>query len=244
MNGYVASDTSMRSRDAPHIRSLRTPKGRLTAHEVVRETLRRAILRGDLPGGTRLIQAKLAVQLNVSNTPVREALRDLAAEQLIRFYPHRGAVVHTLDVSELREIYEIRMALEPLAIRLAASRITRKQLKEASELLARMDTETDPGAWVEKNRKFHTLLENAAQSPRLALVVKGVQDSAALYVAYAVHVDPSRIAQGNADHRALLAALRAGDADGAAELQRQHLDTSLHAIPAATRSEFAAASSR
>jgi DNA-binding GntR family transcriptional regulator len=76
------------------------------------------------------------------------------------------------------------------------------------------------------------------------LVVKGVQDSAALYVAYAVHVDPSRIAQGNADHRALLAALRAGDADGAAELQRQHLDTSLHAIPAATRSEFAAASSR
>src|SRR5665213_132940 len=166
MNGYIASDISMSSRRGLQIRSLRTAKERLTAHEIVRETLRGAILRGDLPGGTRLVQSELAVQLNVSNTPVREALRDLASDQLIRFHPHRGAVVRKLDIDELREIYEIRKALEPLAIRLAASRITGKQLKEASDLQARMDKETDPCAWVEKNRKFHALLESTARSPR------------------------------------------------------------------------------
>jgi len=216
------------------IRSLRAAKERLTAHEIVRETLRAAILGGDLPGGTRLIQAELAAHLNVSNTPVREALRDLASDQLVRFHPHRGAVVHNLDIEELREIYEIRKALEPLAIRLAASLITRKQLKEASDLQVRMDKETDPGAWVEKNRKFHALLENPAQSPRLASVVKSVQDSTSLYVARAVYLDPGLVESGNADHLGILAALRRGDADGAAELHRRHLDTTLQAILGAT----------
>jgi DNA-binding GntR family transcriptional regulator len=227
-----------------HVRSLRTAKERLTAHEIVRETLRHAILSGELPGGTRLVQAELAAQLKVSTTPVREALRDLASDQLIRFHPHRGAVVHELDMEELREIYEIRKALEPLAIRLAASRISKKQLKEAFELQAHMEKETDPGAWVEDNWRFHALIESAAQSPRLAAFVKSLQDSAALYVAHAIHLDPGRIKKGNADHRSILAALRAGDADVAAEVLRRHLDTTMQAILAASGSGFAAASRR
>jgi DNA-binding GntR family transcriptional regulator len=223
-----------------HVRSLRTAKERLTAHEIVRDTLRHAILSGELPGGTRLVQAELAAQLNVSTTPVREALRDLASDQLIRFHPHRGAVVHELDMEELREIYEIRKALEPLAIRLAASRISKKQLKEASDLQARMEKETDPAAWVENNWKFHALLGKAAQSPRLASFVKSVQDSAALYVAHAVHLDPGLIDKGNADHRGMLAALRDGDAEDAGDHLRRHLDTTLQAILAATPTGFAA----
>ena len=95
------------------------------------------------------MQAEIAAQLKVSTTPVREALRDLASDQLIRFHPHRGAIVHELNMEELRELYEIRKALEPLAIRLAAaSRITKEKLKEASELQTRMEKELDPGAWV------------------------------------------------------------------------------------------------
>jgi DNA-binding GntR family transcriptional regulator len=212
------------------IRGLRTAKERLTAHEIVRETLRHAILSGELSGGTRLVQAELAAQLNVSTTPVREALRDLASDQLIRFHPHRGAVVHELDMDELREIYEIRKALEPLAMRLAAARITKKQLREATDLQARMEKDTDPAAWVEKNWKFHALLESAANSPRLAAFVKSVQDSAALYVAHSIHLDPGRIQKGNAEHRGILAALGAGDAAGAGELLRLHLDSTLQGI--------------
>jgi DNA-binding GntR family transcriptional regulator len=226
------------------IRSLRTAPERLTAHEIVRETLRHAILSGELPGGTRLVQAELAAQLRVSTTPVREALRDLASDQLIRFHPHRGAVVHELDMDELREIYEIRKALEPLALRLAASRITKEQLKAAASLHARMEKESDPAAWVETNWKFHSLLESAAQSPRLASAVKNVQDAAALYVAHAVHLDPTLMKKGNADHRGILAALRAGDGDAAAEALRRHLDATLHAILVAGDSPATARSAR
>ncbi len=221
------------------VRSLRTASERLTAHEIVRETLRHAILSGELPGGTRLVQAELASQLNVSTTPVREALRDLASDQLIRFHPHRGAVVHELDMDELREIYEIRMALEPLAIRLAAARITKGKLDEAAELMKRMDKETEPAAWVENNWKFHSLLEGAAESPRLASFVKSVQDSSALYVAHAIHIDPGRIKQGNSDHRRIFEALRQADGERAGELLRAHLDTTLQAILAASPSGFA-----
>ena len=81
---------------------------RQTAHEYVREVLRRAILSGDIPVGSRLVQAELATTLEVSTTPVREALRDLASEGLIQFDPHRGAVVSELSGEELQEIYEIR----------------------------------------------------------------------------------------------------------------------------------------
>jgi len=76
-------------------------EGHRTAHEFVKESLRRAILRGDLSGGERLIQADLATMLNVSTTPVREALRDLATEGLITLDRHRGGVVREPDWAEI-----------------------------------------------------------------------------------------------------------------------------------------------
>lgn len=224
---------AVKTLDGERITGLRSATERYTAHEIVRETLRHAILSGELPGGTRLVQADLAVQLNVSTTPVREALRDLASDQLIRFHPHRGAVVHELDMDELQEIYEIRKALEPLAVRLAADRITKAQLKQATELCARMEKEEDAGAWVQANWEFHALLENGAQSPRLANLVKSVQDSSALYVAHAVHLDAARMRKGDADHRKILAAIRSGDGERAATTLERHLDTTLNAILAA-----------
>ena len=84
--------------------SIATTGGRRTAHEFVKDSLRRAILRGDLSGGSRLIQADLATMLNVSTTPVREALRDLATEGFITLDRHRGGVVRELNWSEMEEI--------------------------------------------------------------------------------------------------------------------------------------------
>ena len=98
--------------------SIANTGGRRTAHEFVKDSLRRAILRGDLSGGARLIQADLAAMLNVSTTPVREALRDLATEGLITLDRHRGGVVRELNWLELmEEIRLIRQQLEPLAVR-------------------------------------------------------------------------------------------------------------------------------
>ena len=203
---------------------LRSDEQRRTAHEYVRDTLRRAILSGVLRGGTRLVQAEIAAQLNVSTTPVREALRDLAADGLIRFDPHRGGIVPELDRSEVREIYEIRELLEPYAIRRAAQRISEQELAEAEALQEAMEREADPGAWAELNWRFHGLLLRAAGSQRLQAIVKSVQDAAALYVAHSLKLYPMRIEQANAEHRSLLAALRRRDPEAAADVVLRHLE--------------------
>jgi DNA-binding GntR family transcriptional regulator len=203
---------------------------RRTAHELVRDTLRQAILTGVMTGGTRLVQADIAAQLGVSTTPVREALRDLAAEGLIRMDPHRGAVVHELDVEELRELYDIRLALEPLAVRRAAELIDDEQLATAQAIQTRMDAETDPAAWADLNLQFHAVLDKAACSPRLVGLINTIQASWGQYVGHALHVDPERMKRGNAEHNELLRALRRHNPDRAAEVLRKHLRGPLDSV--------------
>src|SRR5919106_6460717 len=137
---------------------------RRTAHQLVLETLRRAILTGRIPGGTRLVQADLAEQLKVSTTPVREALRDLATEGLIKLDAHRGAEVRSLSGPEVSEIYRIRSILEPEAMRLAIERISDEEIATAAKFQARADEETDTAAWTELNQQFHKVFVDAARS--------------------------------------------------------------------------------
>lgn len=217
--------------DKMRLSSGRDPGKRMSAYDVVRDTLRHSILSGALPTGSRLKQADIAARLNVSTTPVREALRDLASEQLVQLHPYRGAVVCGLDPAELTEIYDIRKALEPMAIRLAAHRITQEALSVAARLQDKMDNEADPATWAELDRKFHTFLGNAADSPRLTSFLKVVQDSSALYVARSVRMSPSRVGQANTDHRALLAALGEGAGDLAVVVLQRHLSTAMEALP-------------
>ncbi len=200
---------------------------RLTAHEFVYDTLRRAILGGALPGGAHLVQADIASRLSVSTTPVREALRDLAAEGLVVFRPHIGAVVRELNLVELTELYDIRKALEPLAIRRAAERITAEELAEATALARQMEAESDPATWAVLNRKFHQVLEDAAQAPFIQSVLRGVQDISAIYVARSLVARPTRMGSGNKQHRGLIAALRRHDGDAAADQLVAHLDATL-----------------
>jgi DNA-binding GntR family transcriptional regulator len=216
----------------------------VTTHEFVYDTLRRAILSGALPGGTRLVQADIATQLSVSTTPVREALRDLASEGLVVFKPHSGAVVRELDIAELAELYDIRKALEPLAVRRSAALISAEEIATAQALARTMEQEKDPARWAELNRKFHNVVEGASQAPFILSVLKGVQDIAAIYVAHVVARRPSRIASGNREHRALLTALRKQDGDAAAALQATHLEATLQAIQQADDERTAAARHR
>lgn len=215
-------------RDAAHL-LVDTAEPR-TAHQFALDTLKRAILSGALPGGTRLIQADLANQLNISTTPVREALRDLVAVGLIRFDAHRGAVVKEMDVSELLEIYELRRLLEPFSIRKVAEKITTEEIDAAEVIQQSMEKAEDPSSWVELNWEFHSLLESAARTHRLQEMVKATQNLAAIYVAHSLNLNPERMAEGNRQHRALLAALRHHNADKAAKVLTEHLDGTLAAI--------------
>ena len=211
--------------DAPAIQLSPAPSAsRQTAHEFVRETIRQAILSGDIPSGTRLVQADLAEQLEVSTTPVREALRDLASEGLIQFDAHRGGIVHEISNEELQEVYDLRMLLEVEAMRLAAAKITPDQLAQARAIHERMLSDPWSAAWVTLNRDFHLTIYAAAQSPRLLAILKGLLDASVMYVSAASMQKPALRERANKDHAAILDALEAHDVEKAAEHIAAHMN--------------------
>ncbi len=202
---------------------------RRTTHELVVERLRQMILTGELASGSRLVQSDLAQAMEVSTTPVREALRDLATEGLVRFDPHRGAVVPELSFDEFKEIYEFRMALEPMAIRKAVKSVTPELLRRLDELHNRMLVETNPATWVQLNRDFHMSIYEAAVSPRVAAIIRSLQDASVMYVGVALGAR-GLLSEANEGHEAILAAVAAGDPDAAAEATLSHLQSSMNAF--------------
>ena len=207
-----------------------SPREARTAHEFVCRTLRAAVMDGTLPGGARLVQADLAQQLGVSTTPVREALRDLATEGLVVLDPHRGALVRALDIDEVRELYDLRMTLEPMMVRRVMSTMTPDRLDRAAELQRRMEQPCDSSVWAGLNRDFHALFSEPDDSTRLSRILAGLRDSAAPYVALSQRSRPEPGPEANAEHAELLDLYRRGDADRAVELTLTHLRSTLRAI--------------
>jgi DNA-binding GntR family transcriptional regulator len=194
-----------------------------TAHEFVRETLRRAIMRGELGAGTRLIQAEVAAQLRVSTTPVREAMRDLATEGLITLDRHRGGIVRGFNWDDVQEILAVRRCLEPLAVQLAMTGVTDEDLERAAAMCDELESVSDPGTWVELNQQFHFIFHDATGNSRLTELLKSLQVATGIYVAQAQRWNPELREQANRDHRALIAACRARDLETALEVQLRHI---------------------
>lgn len=198
---------------------------RRTAHEFVRETLKQAILGGKLPAGTRLVQSDLAEQLDVSTTPIREALRDLASEGLVNFDPHRGAIVHELDPDELDEVSELRAVLEPLGIRKAIENLDEDDLAEMRQLHQQMEDEETLATWLELNRRFHLIIHEATGSQRLHAMLARLQDATTMYIGQAARVQPQVIQTSNEEHGLLLGAFERRDGETASEIIVQHITT-------------------
>jgi len=205
-------------------------RGRQTAHEFVRETLRSQILSGELVGGSRLVQSEVAHQLQVSTTPVREALRDLATEGLIRLDAHRGAVIHRASRDELEEIYRLRWLLEPEAVRRAVSRLTDEDLAEAVRIQTEADAEHDPKRWTDLNREFHSVFMRVAASPRLSAMIATLQDAAAIYVVTSILHGRDHHHPGHHYHWDLVRACRAGDEEEAVRIMQAHIDETLETL--------------
>lgn len=201
-----------------------------TAKEYVRDQLRRQILTGELAGGTRLVQADVAHELEVSTTPVREALHDLASEGFVRLDPHRGAVVSQFESQELREIFELRRVLEPMVIRLAIENIGGADFERLEALCQKMESTTSITEWVEANRHFHRVFQELSGWPRLASIVGSLQDSASPFVAMAMRFRPDMMQEGNHDHRILLDAARRRDVDEAVQCTMDHMDITMKAL--------------
>ena len=200
------------------------------ARDRVRDILHRGIVAGTIPGGTRLVQGSVAEELGAGTGTVREALRELAAGGFVRFDAAGVAVVHELSQTELADLYEMRKLLEPVATARAARNAGRDSIRKAVGLLAAMERETDATRWAEQNDSFHSVIEDAAGSPRLVAILQNLRDLSALYVTHSIVAEPDRIRRGSAEHEEILKAVIAGDPEAAADAMFRHLDGRLAAL--------------
>lgn len=203
---------------------------RRTAQDLIRASVRKAIVTGQIPAGTRLGQTELAQQLGFSTTPVREALRGLAAEGLIQLDAHRGAVVNHLSREELEDVYWLRCLLEPEALRRAVSRITEEDLEHAAAVEEAMRQEQYPDRWIDLNAEFHRTFVGAAASKRLSQILDTLQDSFAMYIMSSHALDDHRRDDAELQHQELLNAMRARDGERAVAVMLEHLGETLEHI--------------
>lgn len=194
-----------------------------TATDFVSSSLRRSILNGELVGGTRLSLATLATTFEVSTTPVREALRELSFEGLVRLDSYRGGTVNAVTRTDVEEIIRIRQVLEPMAVREAVEAMTSRTLEEAEGILKEMEMTPSWDSWVEGNRSFHQKLYSVAPSRRLTGLIKGLQDTTVVFMSATVSKSPALRSEASNDHRAILEAMRVGDVDTAIQVTLRHL---------------------
>ena len=199
----------------------------LPLRDVVFQTLRQAILRGELKPGERLMEIHLAQKLGVSRTPVREAIHKLELEGLALMIPRKGAVVAEITLRDLEEVLEVRMALEELAVRSACRRINKEQLKELWNLTVEFKQALSSGAdvsvYAEADVAFHDAIYAATGNSRLVQMLSNLREQ--MY-RYRMEYLKDRGAHSKLakEHEEILAALEKRDEAAAVSIMRQHVE--------------------
>ncbi|WP_436775861.1 GntR family transcriptional regulator, partial [Yinghuangia sp. YIM S09857] len=197
------------------------------AADRVYEALRTGILDGSRHGGSRLAEADLAEEFGASRTPVREALRRLAAEGMVDTAPHKGARVTRWTTRDLEELYDLRRELESFAAERAATRATAADLARMADLAHLMETATrrrhpDLDAIARHNDRFHECIRTAATGPRLAALFGSVVRVPLVLSTYHRY-DADGLARSAAHHRELVEAFRARDGAWARAVMTAHI---------------------
>ncbi len=193
-----------------------------SAADIVYESLRKAIIEGDIAEGESLRQEEIARMFNTSRIPVREALSRLEQHGLITARRYRGAVVAGLSIEEIAEIFEFRALIEAEVMRLAVPNLDPETLDRARRYCEAFDRETDPHRWGEINRHFHTTLYEASHRPYHLHNVGLSFDRIDRYLR-AQLTFTNGMPRAGREHEAILAACERGDADLAARLTRDHV---------------------
>ena len=196
--------------------------GELLSATVKRLVLDR-IIQGHYRPGERIVEFKLAKELGVSQSPVREALRELAAVGIVTIHPRRGARVRLPSAKELADVSVVRAEIDALAARLAAARIPEATLDALEALIAEMLAQLDAGDFsgvTEADVRFHHLIAEASENHALERAFDQLAPFARTFITLTLpDVDVREIVM---QHRPILAALRARDAGAAAEAARAH----------------------
>lgn len=204
----------------------------LPLRDVVFNTLRQSILTGELRPGERLMEIHLADKLGVSRTPIREAIRKLELEGLVTMIPRRGAEVAQITEKDLRNVLEVRRALDVLALELACDRITPNQLEalnEACETFAEITTTRNYNMIAKADVEFHDIILEAACNPKLVQIISNVSQQMYRYRLEYIK-DDSIYEQLIAEHRIICKAIHDRDKETGAKAIKSHIDNQETAI--------------
>jgi len=216
---------------APAAGSFRRPP---TAQEAVLVELRRAMVRGELQPGEQIVQETLAERFGVSRVPLREALKILEGEGAVTYVARRGYFVADLSMDDLLEVYRIRAVLEAEAVRVGVPLLTDNDRAQFVGLVERWERAAVAGDLLDlaaANRALHFTLIEAARMPRLTRLVRILWDATDVYrsVYYGAAASLEAVAR---EHRQILAAVLAGDADEVVQLLDDHRDGAVEHVRA------------
>ena len=203
-----------------------------TTQEAVLAELRLMIARGAMRPGQQIVQDALALELGVSRVPLREALKILEAEGLVTYQPHRGYVVTDVSLADLLEVYRIRELLEAEAVTRALplmSEADLERMEEAELDIQRAAQAIDVFAMAQANRRFHFELIAACGMPRLVRIIEILWDTTEVYrsVYFTDEVNRDRV---DGEHRALVVAVRSGNADSVLQVLDAHRRHAVEAL--------------
>ena len=196
-----------------------------TLWQRVHEHLREEIRAGRLPAGSELQEVALSRELGVSRGPIREALGRLAAEGLVTIRPRRGAVVRALSEEEFLWAYQVREALEVMAVRLAVPHLTADEVAALQRLIDEMAAHADAGdvgAFFEVNSAFHHAFFELARNPMLAELYGQVCGQIDRYRLRSLELRGD-LRRSITEHKAILRAAKAGDVERASHLVAEHI---------------------
>ena len=200
----------------------------LPLRDVVYQTLRNAILKGELKPGERLMEMKLANKMGVSRTPIREAIRMLENEGLAVTIPRRGALVAKMTLKDMDDAYEIRRALEELCFKYIMKRPLSMDdiasLRYAEKVFEEAVNEGDMDMVEQKDSEFHMVIYEIAGNTRLVSIMSTMQEQLSRY-RWAYIQNQTRLQQLIIEHREILDALEKGNYEEALKATMNHLDS-------------------
>ncbi len=200
-----------------------------SSSDVIFDALRDEIISGNLKAGESIRQEYIAKLFNVSRIPVREALKRLEAQGLVKNERYKGAIVSSLSDDEIEEIYEVRKNLEPLVIKYSVANMRKETLELAREYCDAFSDEEDPAKWGDLNRQFHeTLYRDCARPFHLKIISEAIDRVESYIRAQLVLTKGMGVAIR--EHTAILEACEKGDGEQAAELTRQHIGDSYNSL--------------
>jgi DNA-binding GntR family transcriptional regulator len=203
-----------------------------TLHEEIANNLRELIISGELQEGDKIKEDELCSSMGISKTPLREALRVLSVEGLIKLVPNRGSFVSTPTFEEIREMFDVMSVLEGICARAAAEKMSAKDLAALEKLHDRLENNFKRRAqreYIRINNQFHSFVQELAGNRTLNQIVNGLRQKILIYRYQSLNL-PERFEQSIQEHRDLIEAFRKKDPKKVETLMRRHLKKQCDAL--------------